>query len=45
MKLVIINSYKGFAVSLDFPINPFVPNALFLMFSGGRESMHWEQMG
>ena len=38
-------------------INPIVPNTLslppenirnpsgFLMFSGGRERMHWEQMG
>ena len=38
-------------------INPFVPNTLslhpenfrkpygFLMFSGGRERAHWEQMG
>ena len=30
-------------------LNSFVPNALFLytmkMFSGGRERVHWEQMG
>ena len=35
-------------------INPFVPDATFpyplkvegfLMFSGGRERVHWEQMG
>ena len=28
-------------------LNPFVPNAPFLhlMFSGGRERVHWERMG
>ena len=34
--------------SVQKRINPFVPDALFLyplMFSGGREKVHWEQMG
>ena len=25
-------------------VNPFVPNAPFLMFSGGRKRVHWQQM-
>ena len=26
-------------------VNPFIPNTPFLMFSGGRERVHWERMG
>ena len=34
-------------ISSSVLFNLFLPNAtyVFLMFSGGREKVHWEQMG
>ena len=29
----------------SFPMHPFSTPFLYLLFSGGRERMHWEQVG